>query len=71
MIDSNREEFEDKFQIKMMIYQLHGKIAFIDEINDYRPTITNQGELTENEHRGVAWMQGAWYAFQEQQKEMK
>ena len=67
-IDELRKGFEERFHIKMMIYQLHGKIRFNEHRNRYEETITNQGELTDNEKLGVAWLDGAWFMYQELNK---
>jgi hypothetical protein len=64
-----REEFEDKFVVTMMIHQLHGKIVFCSVIGRYKKIITNQGGLTGNEELGLSWLNGAWFMFQELNKE--
>lgn len=67
-LDELREDFEGVFMIKMMLHQLHGKIVFVELINDYKSIVTNQGDLTDKELEGVAWVKGSWFMFQELNK---
>ena len=64
MIDLNREEFEKLPEIARMV--ACDEIKWCDTYHWYRTDNTDANSIYH-----VAWLNGAWYAFQEQQKEMK
>ena len=59
MIDSNREEFE---KLPEIAERLH-TVFYNEYLNQYHAAMINSG-------LSVRYIQGAWYAFQEQQKKL-
>lgn len=59
MIDSNREEFE---KLPEIAERLH-TVFYNEDLNQYHAAMFNSG-------LSVKYIQGAWYAFQEQQKKL-
>ena len=59
MIDSNREEFE---KLPNIVERLH-TVFYNEDLNQYHAATINSG-------LSVRYIQGAWYAFQEQQKKL-
>lgn len=63
MIDSNREEFEKLPEVARMV--ACDEIKWCDTYHWYRTDNTDANSIYH-----VAWLNGAWYAFQEQQKKL-
>ena len=59
MIDSNREKFE---KLPEIAERLH-TVFYNEDLNQYHAAMINSG-------LSVKYIQGAWYAFQEQQKKI-
>ena len=64
MIDLNREEFENMPEVHKKLKDLHPTIVwFSDQENEYTSSFDGFQNM-------VIWLNGAWYAFQKQQKKL-